>query len=177
MRLEEAPIDSLGAELFAALDWPASERGPERVGAVDLAGCLHRADRSVELLEPYVRFDPGLYTRLSLGFSAGYEALLLCWMPGQFSPIHDHSGSECAFQVLRGEGVETTFQLSGSAIVDEDTRRLPTHTVSASQHDDIHELGCDGDESLVTLHLYSPSLPKMRLYRRVLVGPLEQDAA
>ena len=47
----------------------------------------------------------------------------------------------------------------------------------ASRHGDIHALGCDGGEGLVTLHLYSPSAPKMRIYGRALVGPLEQTAA
>ena len=186
MRFEEAPIDSLGTELFAPLDRLVRERTfdrmsenqrRDRIGAVQLAALLHGVDGMAELLEPHVRFDPGHYTRLRLGSSTGYEALLLCWMPGQFSPIHDHFGSECAFQVPRGEGLETMFRLAGGAILDEDTRRLPTNTVCASHHDDVHELGCDGREGLVTLHLYSPSLPKMRIYRRAQAGPLEQDAA
>jgi cysteine dioxygenase len=177
LRLEEAPIDSLGAELFAPLDRLVVERPCDRIEAVQLAGCLYRVDRLAELLEPYIRFDPVHYTRLTLGCSAGYEALLLCWMPGQFSPLHDHSGSECAFRVLRGEGVETKFRLAGAAILNEDTRSLPTNTVCASHHGDIHELGCDCGEGLVTLHLYSPSAPKMRIYHRGLAGPLEQDAA
>ena len=186
MRFEEAPIDALGAELFEPLDRLVCERALDavsgdlhrhRIEAVHLAGLLRGLNGLADALQPYVCFDPGHYTRLRLRRAKGYEALLLCWMPGQFSPIHDHFGSECAFQVLRGEAVETTFRLAGSAILEEDTRRLPTNTVSASQRDDIHELGCSGGEGLVTLHLYSPSLPKIRIYRRALVRPAEEDAA
>lgn len=184
LRVEEAPIDALGADLFEpldrlarkrSLDAVAGDRSPGRIEAVDLAGFLQGLEGVDDVLEPYVRFDPGQYTRLRLRRALGYEALLLCWMPGQCSPIHDHFGSECAFRVVQGVGVETMFRLAGSSIVDEDTRRLRTHTVSASQNEDIHKLGCSGREGLVTLHLYSPALPKIRTYRRVLLP--EEDAA
>ena len=65
---------------------------------------------------------------------------------------------------------------SGSTLVlvDEETRRLHRGSVCASRRDDVHALGCCDGEGLVTLHVYSPALPRIRTYQRAL---LAEDAA
>ena len=46
-------------------------------------------------LRGFVRFDDAHYQRVLVSESPLYRALVLCWQPGQCSPIHDHSGSAC----------------------------------------------------------------------------------
>ena len=39
-----------------------------------------------------------------------YYALLLCWLPGQASPIHDHRGASCSIKVIQGNFTEQRYR-------------------------------------------------------------------
>ena len=52
------------------------------------------------------------YTRTIVDKGNGrYNLLILCWGPGQGSPIHDHSNSDCFVKILSGQLKETLFKL------------------------------------------------------------------
>ena len=53
-------------------------------------------------LDPYMRFEPGRYTRHLVHKSAEVEILVLCWAEGSVSPIHGHEGELCWARVERG---------------------------------------------------------------------------
>ena len=53
-------------------------------------------------LEPYVRFEPGRYTRHLLLKNSDVELLVLCWARGASAPIHGHEGELCWARVERG---------------------------------------------------------------------------
>ena len=63
---------------------------------------LDRLEDNLQMLAPWWMFDACTYRRNLIRRTAAYEALLLCWLPGQRSPIHDHRGSGCAFRVVEG---------------------------------------------------------------------------
>ena len=46
-------------------------------------------------IEPYVQFTENHYARNLIYKNSHFECLLLCWKPGQRSPIHDHASSIC----------------------------------------------------------------------------------
>src|SRR4051794_796477 len=70
-----------------------------------------------------VRFDKTAYTRNILAESPFFRLMLLCWRPGQISPIHDHAGSTCAVRILQGTAHETRFELTPDGLA------RPTHTL------------------------------------------------
>lgn len=115
----------------------------------------------------WVRFHPDHYVRNLIHAGPAYHALLLCWGPGQRSPIHDHTGSACAVRVICGTATETFFQRSASGMIYATRSRfLQSGEICVSEDSDIHQvsnLEPDGCE-LVTLHIYSPPLLSMNVY-------------
>ena len=129
---------------------------------------LEQLDSGTQMLAPFWMFDAGTYRRNLIRRTATYEALLLCWLPGQRSPIHDHRGSGCAFRVIDGVVTETIYERAkGSELVCAASMRwLPPGTICASREFDIHEVAnMQPQADLVTLHLYSPPLSDVNLYR------------
>lgn len=162
------------------------DAGCERAAATSLTRLLQELDRfdsavPLALLEsllrewrpqpgellPYLHFDERGYCRNRIRLGDAYEALLLCWRPGQLSPIHDHAASSCAFRVLRGLATETRFERCGRWVRPVATQRHTAGAVCGSTDDGIHELGNLHEDPLVTLHLYSPVLVSPRTYERV----------
>ena len=113
----------------------------------------------------YTDFDPGGYTRTLLHSGPAYEALSLCWLPGQHSAIHDHRGSNCAFRVLMGRATETIYAIDGQGLAHTgDQNHYTTGFVAASSDLDVHRVSNLEGEDLVTLHIYSPPLERMGTY-------------
>lgn len=107
------------------------------------------------------------FTRLELVSSEKELIVLIVWLPGQFSPAHDHGGSTCTFRIVRGIATEQRFERAGgdrARLVEED-RFLPGSIISCDGQD-IHAIGNDpaNAEPLVTLHVYRPR-PEMNKYR------------
>ena len=70
---------------------------------------LENAKVSNDELKPYVAFKAGNYSRHRVFRNDWAEMLILCWQPGQRTPIHDHNGSRGAVLVQKGVVWETTF--------------------------------------------------------------------
>lgn len=113
------------------------------------------------------------YTRSIVGYSPGqYVALLLCWAPGQQSPIHDHSGAHCFVKMLSGQLVEERFdwEESGGA-----GQRVTASKLDASQpetsvafmHDTmgLHRISNpSSEEPAVSLHIYAPPFETCQVF-------------
>jgi cysteine dioxygenase len=132
-----------------------------------LATELDRLELDLQALAPWWIFDSCRYRRNLIRRTAAYEALLLCWQPGQRSPIHDHQGSGCAFRVVEGVVTETLYERTrGDLATAVSMRWLPADTVCASRDFDIHDVAnTQPGSDLVTLHVYSPPLRDFNLYR------------
>ena len=115
-----------------------------------------------------VCFGDDRYKRNLLRVTDAYAALILCWKPGQASPIHDHRGSACGIRVLRGEVTETRYDRDASGHLSEaGTDRYPVGAVCGSFDSDIHVI-CNNQapgNDLVTLHIYTPPMREFNLYQ------------
>ena len=134
----------------------------------ELNALLAGAEVGDDELRPYVSFKEGTYARHRVHLGEHAELLVLCWRPGQRTPIHDHAGSFGAVRVLRGVMWETLFGMGDA----EGLRYLsgrewtPGH-VTGADVPDIHQLGNPdvSGQDLVTLHLYSPPLASLNVYK------------
>jgi len=70
---------------------------------------IARTTISPDELLPYLGFKAGNYCRHRVMRNEFVEMLVLCWKPGQRTPIHDHNGSHGAVFVQEGILWETTF--------------------------------------------------------------------
>lgn len=125
---------------------------------------LHDASLSADALAPFIRFSEQRYCRNLVAHGAQFYALVLCWRPGQASPIHDHRDAACGVRVISGTATETRFRDLGDHLVADTARCLQAGEVCGSFDDDIHQVRNEGAENLVTLHVYSPFLDNINLY-------------
>jgi len=110
------------------------------------------------LLQRYVRFDAAGYARQSIVRGEAFELLLLCWLPGQATPVHGHDGSAGLVRVVTGSLEESLFE---SLDAEAPTR---THTAHAGDllvetPETIHRVVNAGTRPALSLHLYAPPLP------------------
>lgn len=133
---------------------------------------LLRWQRDLEIgyeeLADWIRFAPTGYQRNLVREGPLYRMLVLCWAPGQFSPIHDHAGSTCAVRVIQGTASETIYQQAEQEVLQQ-TSHWVAGDVFGGSDGDIHAVGnFEADDTpLVTLHVYSPPLTHMSLYSLV----------
>ena len=121
-----------------------------------------------EDVRPFRFFKPGTYARHRVMRNEFVELLVLCWLPGQRTPIHDHNGSYGAVRVCEGVMWETSFALNeGRELYYRSAREWGKGEVTDANIPDIHQLGnpeCSG-QRLVTLHLYAPPLGVLNTYK------------
>lgn len=129
---------------------------------------MARVEVSREELRPYVSFKEATYARHRVFVCEHAELLVLCWRPGQRTPIHDHAGSFGAVRVLEGFMWETIFEMdSAEGLRYKSAREWKPGHVTGADVPDIHQLG-NPDVSgadLVTLHLYAPPLTSLNVYK------------
>ena len=115
----------------------------------------------------WVAFGDKAYRRNLLHEGPAYHALIICWRPGQRSPIHDHSGSSCAVRVLQGIATETMIAMTRQGLVyATSSSNYPVGSVIGSYDGDTHQISNlqPPGQDLVTLHIYSPPLLRMNRF-------------
>jgi cysteine dioxygenase len=116
---------------------------------------------------PYRLFAERNYARNLIARSEFAELLLLCWRPGQRTPIHDHGGSVGAVLVCEGLLTETIFERAPEGNVRPcDTYRRAPGAITGADVPDIHQLLNLQPEQrdMVTLHCYAPPLTILNTY-------------
>lgn len=121
-----------------------------------------------EDLLPYIGFKAGTYARHRVFRNEYAELLVLCWRPGQRTPIHDHNGSHGAVRVCEGIMWETMFALNErQELYYQTAREWMEGGVTGASVPDIHQLGNPevSGQDLVTIHLYAPPLGVLNTYK------------
>ncbi len=156
-------IETLSLE--ALLDYLDSYE--ERIPLNLLKSNLRALALKPEEIERYKYFSDENYQRNLIREGNVYHALLLCWLPGQRSPIHDHKGSSCGVRVIEGVGMETVFaQTEEGLVYPYNSMPRREKEVFGSQDLDIHQMSNlqASGKNLITLHVYSPPLLNMGVY-------------
>ena len=126
-------------------------------------------------LQPYTGFKEGNYWRHRVCRNDAVEILVICWRPGQKTPIHDHNGSHGVVRVHQGLMWETVFAYHHESGLCYDTgRECPTGVVTGAEIPDIHQLGNPevSGQDLITVHVYAPPLGVLKTYK---VGSSQVD--
>lgn len=119
-------------------------------------------------LRPFVSFKLATYARHRVFRNEFAELLVLCWRPGQRTPIHDHNGSHGVVRVCEGVLWETMFQMDEMrGLIYESAREWTAGGTTGADVPDIHQLGNPevSGQDLITLHLYAPPLGTINTYR------------
>jgi cysteine dioxygenase len=119
-------------------------------------------------IRPYISFKPATYARHLVVRGTHAEVLILCWRPGQKTPIHDHNGSVGAVKVCRGLMWETVFTLDETNVLRYSSGRdWNAGAITGAGVPDIHQLGNPdvSGQDLVTIHIYAPPLGVLNTYK------------
>ena len=161
------PLDDTGAFTFAALvERLSSQTTPPALE--DITSWLATVEISQLDLEPYIGFKEGNYWRHRVCRNDAVEMLVICWRPGQKTPIHDHNGSHGVVLVQQGLMQETVFNFNEAHGLAFDTgRECPKGTVTGAGVPDIHQLGNPevSGRDLITVHVYAPPLGVLKTYK------------
>lgn len=129
---------------------------------------LRKTEPSDDELRPYIGFKEGNYWRHRVCRNEFVEMLVLCWRPGQRTPIHDHNGSHGGVKICEGHLWESIFKYDEAAgLTYEKGREHQRGSVTGSDVPDIHQLGNPdvSEQDLVTLHVYAPPLGVLHTYK------------
>lgn len=148
------------AEQFAA--------SAHRPALPEITSWLQQLPLAAADLRPYISFKPGTYARHRVFRNEHFELLVLCWRPGQRTPIHDHNGSYGVIRVCSGVLWETMFALDEQrGLVYQSARDWTNGCITGADIPDIHQIGNPdvSGQDLVTLHLYAPPLGSLNIYK------------
>lgn len=155
-----------GLSLSALVDALDSLRAAPALEEID--ALLREVEVDDAELRPHVGFKKGTYARHRVFRNEFAELLVLCWQPGQKTPIHDHNGSFGAVRVLKGVMWETMFGFDESRQLCYRSAREWQHgLVTGADVPDIHQLGNPevSGQNLITLHIYAPPLGVLNTYK------------
>jgi cysteine dioxygenase len=112
----------------------------------------------------YALFCPIKYSRNLLEINENFELIVLCWLEGQESPIHNHSGQNCWMAVLEGEMQEVYYSIE-NGVLQEGSKQLYHISEVAHITDEkaLHKV-CPVQGSGCTIHLYSKPIPLCHIY-------------
>ncbi|HEV7905180.1 MAG TPA: cysteine dioxygenase family protein [Pyrinomonadaceae bacterium] len=134
----------------------------------ELDALLRRLELEPEELRGHLKFKPNTYTRHRLFRSDLCEMLVLCWLPGQRTAIHDHNGSYGAIRICQGAMEEEIFRLNEAGEVEFETMYVRSAgDVTGTDVPDIHRIGNpeQNAERMVTIHVYAPPLRVIKTYQ------------
>jgi cysteine dioxygenase len=134
----------------------------------DVYELVERTAMADDEVQPYLGFKEGNYSRHRVMKNDFVEMLVLCWKPGQRTPIHDHNGAHGAVFVQQGILWETTFDYDErTGLGYKSHRELRTGGLTGSEIPDIHQLGNPdvSGRDLVTIHIYAPPLGVLKTYK------------
>ncbi len=145
-----------------------------------LVPLMRDVELDLESIADVTEFRDECYARNLWRCGPSYSAFILCWKPGQASPIHDHRGSACGVRVLQGEVTETTFvKAEDGSLRSDQTNVYPNGMVCGSYDTDIHLIANReaNDVNLITFHVYTPPLKFYRVFNGDGTFEMCQDSA
>jgi cysteine dioxygenase len=161
------PLDGTGALTFSELIERLNQQTAPPALA-DITSWLSTVEISQLELEPYLGFKEGNYWRHRVCRNDAVEMLVICWRPGQKTPIHDHNGSHGVVRVHQGLMQETIFSFDEEQGLSRDSaRECPEGTITGADVPDIHQLGNPdvSGRDLITVHVYAPPLGVLKTYK------------
>ena len=117
-------------------------------------------------IDPYIQFNDERYSRNLVYKTEDFECLVLCWKPGQRSPIHDHANSICAVYTLSGLLSADNYRKTANGYIRADySEDFKPGAVLTIQTTEIHQVSNLQDSSeLISLHFYLGPLQNSYLY-------------
>jgi cysteine dioxygenase len=138
-------------------------------GKKGYAEVFESCDWNIRDFDKYEYYEEEYYTRNLIYKCDDFELSLLCWLPGQRTPIHDHNEAEGWVRVILGEIEENLYTNPLQDGTDEpklvSTVKAPTKAFTHVNDDiGLHDIANKGATKAMSLHLYAPSINSCQYY-------------
>lgn len=167
--VETVPIEDINGKEFSLPDLRRALESQSSLPSLEqIYHWLRSAQISPEELSPYIAFKEGNYFRHRVCRNQFVEMLVLCWRPGQRTPIHDHNGSHGGVKIWEGRLWETIFSFDPvTGLEYKSAQEHAPGAVTGSDIPDIHQLGNPdvSGQDLITIHVYAPPLGVLHTYK------------
>ncbi len=117
-------------------------------------------------IDPYIHFSDERYSRNLVYKTDDFECLVLCWKPGQRSPIHDHANSICAVYTLDGLLSADNYRKTANGYIRADySDDFKPGDILTIQTTEIHQVSnLQNSSELISVHFYLGPLEGSYLY-------------
>ena len=147
---------------------------------------VSRLEIDASLLAPYIQFQEAGYARNVLFRDDKFEAICLCWEPGQGTAVHNHGHSYGVVAVFQGSMTVEAYKRVDDRRVDGQAELRPVATVKAApgtllldRVGSIHRLANRSEKRVISLHFYAGPLDTMELFDletgRVTIKPMQGE--
>jgi cysteine dioxygenase len=116
--------------------------------------------------EKYAHWKPDGYTRNCIERTDAYELILICWNPGNETPIHCHSEQRCWVYQVEGKLSELRYKADelGTLVVCNEMELSPGRLTYMEDSMGYHTLKNHSDERAMTLHLYISPIDTCKVF-------------
>lgn len=163
--MQELETSSLHPELIG-ISLPDAPVAADLAAQARLSALLASLTPDWHLIAPFIKFDATQYARHCFFASAQWEALFICWLPGQGTVAHDHGRSWGVSSPIFGTLTETNYRVRGDEAPLEPlvTSHVVPGAVSIETADTVHVVFNASPLPAVSIHLYSPPLRHYNAY-------------
>ncbi len=108
-------------------------------------------------LMPWADFEHSVkdsYGRKMVFDGGHFEVMVMSWMPGDISAIHDHGGTQWGAVQCFGAAEHYIYELNGSVLTTREVAPYSPGMVRSVSHDLIHQMGNSSDRPFLSLHVY-----------------------
>jgi len=124
-----------------------------------LLNWVKNSDISAEDLKPWFDFDHPVedsYGRKMVYENKNFEIMVMSWLPGDFSGIHDHGTASWGAVQVFGPAEHAVFEIKNNQLSTLDRWDLKPLDIIGVNHTLIHQMGNPTkDQSFVSLHVYA----------------------
>ena len=118
---------------------------------------LTSAAPTAEDLAGWARYDHPVvdgYGRQAVALGDNYELMIMSWIPGDFSAIHDHGHTQWGAVMYFGHAEHAIYDLDDMQLRTRERVMTSPGQINQVDHDLIHQMGNSTDVPFLSLHLY-----------------------
>ncbi|MEM6688424.1 MAG: cysteine dioxygenase family protein [Planctomycetota bacterium] len=123
---------------------------------------LRKSQVTADDLLPWAKFDHPAqdgYGRQAIAIGEDFELMVMTWLPGDFSAIHDHGHTQWGAVMYFGAAEHAIFRLDGDILRTTERSIMAPLQVNEVDHDLIHQMGNPNVAPFLSLHLYGCNRP------------------
>ena len=130
----------------------AQKLHPRRVAEI-----VNTANVKAQDLLPWADFEHSpadSYGRKLVAQGANFEVMVMSWLPGDFSAIHDHGHTQWGAVQIFGQAEHATFRIREQQLRTTARWQVQPGDILPVGHDLIHQMGNPTQQPFLSLHVY-----------------------